>query len=57
MMKHNFVAPSINIDNLDPHFDDSPVVRSTVEKDIKSMLSLNFGFGGTNSAVVLSKLS
>lgn len=56
MLKEGFIAPSINIDNIDPLFADSPIVRETTLADLKTVLSLNFGFGGTNAATVLRKM-
>ncbi|MEI8611948.1 beta-ketoacyl-[acyl-carrier-protein] synthase family protein [Enterovibrio sp. Hal110] len=56
MLKEGFIAPSINIDNLDPLFSDAPIVRETTQADLKTMLSLNFGFGGTNAATILRKM-
>lgn len=53
MMENKFVAPSINIDNIDTKFDDTPVVRETQPTNLESMLSLNFGFGGTNAAIIV----
>ncbi|CZF83018.1 3-oxoacyl-[acyl-carrier-protein] synthase 1 [Grimontia celer] len=56
MLKEGFIAPSINIENIDPLFADAPIVRETTPADLKTVLSLNFGFGGTNAATVLRKM-
>lgn len=55
MLEHGYVAPSINIDTLDPSFDDTPVVRETTKSSLNTMLTLNFGFGGTNAAMIIAK--
>lgn len=56
MLKEGFIAPSINIENIDPLFGDAPIVRETTQADLKRVMSLNFGFGGTNAATVLQKM-
>ena len=55
MMKESFVAPSINIENLDDGAADVSVVQSKKDKDIDVVLSNSFGFGGTNCCLVLGK--
>lgn len=55
MLEHGYIAPSINIDRLDPEFDDTPVVRSTTDAELNTILSLNFGFGGTNAALIVAR--
>jgi 3-oxoacyl-[acyl-carrier-protein] synthase-1 len=53
MMKHRFLAESANIENLDPAFEDMPILRSRRDDiDIGVVLSNSFGFGGTNAALV-----
>lgn len=54
MMKNGFVAPNINLDNPDDCVKDLNMVRETTEKPIDIVLSNSFGFGGTNSALVIS---
>lgn len=56
MLKEGFIAPSINIENVDPAFADVPLVREATTADLKTLLSLNFGFGGTNAATILRKV-
>ncbi len=53
MMKHGFVAPSINIETMDPELGDLPVVRETESAELNTVLSNSFGFGGTNGTIVL----
>ncbi len=56
MMEHNFVAPSINIQDLDPGAEGMPIARSRVDNvDHKTVISNSFGFGGTNCCLAMSK--
>jgi 3-oxoacyl-[acyl-carrier-protein] synthase-1 len=53
MMQHRFLCESANIDNLDPQFDDVPILRSRRDNvDVGIALSNSFGFGGTNATLV-----
>ena len=56
MMRDGFIAPSINIDNLDPEFEGLPIVTKTTTAEITTALSNSFGFGGTNGTVIFSKV-
>ncbi|WP_417481331.1 beta-ketoacyl-ACP synthase I [Maricaulis sp.] len=58
MMKHNFVAPSINIFEMDPEIAalNLPIVTETRDADIQTAMSNSFGFGGTNGTVVFQKV-
>lgn len=56
MMEHGFIAPSINIDNLDPEFEGLPIVTETKKAELETVLSNSFGFGGTNGTLVMSKV-
>ena len=56
MMQNNFVAPNINFENPDEYSAKLNIATKTVEKELKTILSNSFGFGGTNSALVINKL-
>ncbi len=53
MLEHNFIAPSINIDKLDPDFVGLPVVTTSKFTELDTILSNSFGFGGTNASLLL----
>ena len=55
MMQNSFIAPNINLLNLDEDSKKLNLVRETINSNIDIYLSNSFGFGGTNSAVVLKK--
>jgi 3-oxoacyl-[acyl-carrier-protein] synthase-1 len=56
MMQHSFVAPNINFENPDEDSAKLNIAKSAVEKDIVVFLSNSFGFGGTNSSLIVRKL-
>lgn len=55
MMQNNFVAPNINFEHPDEHSAKINIVKETIEKEYDYLLSNSFGFGGTNSSLVLKK--
>ncbi|CAM3388774.1 beta-ketoacyl-[acyl-carrier-protein] synthase family protein [Zobellia roscoffensis] len=55
MMEHSFVAPNINLENIDVDAAKLNIVKETLNKKIDVFLSNSFGFGGTNSALILKK--
>ena len=55
MMQNNFVAPNINFEHPDEYSEKMNLAITTVETEVNMVLSNSFGFGGTNSALVLKK--
>lgn len=56
MMRDSFVAPNINLDNRDEYSEPLNLATRTVCTDVSVVLSNSFGFGGTNSALIVTKL-
>ena len=56
MMKNNFICESANIEELDPAFEDIPIVRERTDASLNCVMSNSFGFGGTNATVVFRRL-
>ena len=56
MMQHHFVAHNINFENPDEYSEPLNITAKTVETEIKTVLSNSFGFGGTNSALILKNI-
>jgi 3-oxoacyl-[acyl-carrier-protein] synthase-1 len=55
MMQNDFIAPSINIDNLDEKAEGLEIVTTTREAKLNQVMSNSFGFGGTNATLVFKR--
>lgn len=56
MLEHGFIAPSINIEELDEQAVGLNIVTEATEAPLKTVMSNSFGFGGTNATLVMRKL-
>jgi 3-oxoacyl-[acyl-carrier-protein] synthase-1 len=56
MMHNGFIAPNINFENPDEYSQGLNIIARTVETELNTILSNSFGFGGTNSALVIRKM-
>ena len=55
MLENDFIAPSINIDQLDPELDNSEIASSLIsDAKLDTVMTNSFGFGGTNGSMLLS---
>jgi 3-oxoacyl-[acyl-carrier-protein] synthase-1 len=55
MLEYGFMAPSINVSKIDPDCEGLPLITETVNHDCTTVMSNNFGFGGTNACLVLRR--
>ena len=56
MLNNGFVAPNINFENPDEQSAKLKIASETKQTELKAILSNSFGFGGTNSALVIKKI-
>jgi len=56
MLNNGFVAESAHIEQLDPAFEDLPIARQRIDRDLETVMSNSFGFGGTNGCLVMSRV-
>ncbi len=56
MLQDDFIAPSINVETLDPALDPAEIATQLVENaGLDTVMTNSFGFGGTNGSMLLSK--
>lgn len=55
MIENSFLAPSINVEEPDPELDGLPLVTKARDAALETVVSNNFGFGGTNASLVLKR--
>ncbi|MFA9487697.1 MULTISPECIES: beta-ketoacyl-ACP synthase I [unclassified Mannheimia] len=57
MLDNNFIAPSINIETLDEQAEGMNIVTERQDKELTTVMSNSFGFGGTNACLVFQRYS
>ncbi|GKX56987.1 beta-ketoacyl-[acyl-carrier-protein] synthase I [Leminorella grimontii] len=55
MLEHGFIAPSINIEKLDPEAQGMNIITKMIRQELTTVMSNSFGFGGTNATLVMRK--
>jgi len=55
MLNNGFACESANIEELDPAFADLPILRQRADRELTTVMSNSFGFGGTNGCLVMSR--
>ena len=56
MLRDGFMAGSANIEQIDPQCATYPILRSTREQRLDTVMSNSFGFGGTNATLIFQRL-
>lgn len=56
MMLNDFIAPNINFENPDEYSKNLHIINQTKQQKLNTILSNSFGFGGTNSALIIKKI-
>jgi len=56
MMNKNFISGTKNVNELDEKAKGYPIVTQTIDKEINTVMSNSFGFGGANASLILKKI-
>jgi 3-oxoacyl-[acyl-carrier-protein] synthase-1 len=56
MLEHGFITASANVNEMDPEVADMPVITTKQDASLNTIMSNNFGFGGTNACLVFQKV-
>ena len=57
MLNNGFACESAHIEELDPAFDDLPILRKREDRELNCVLSNSFGFGGTNATLAFTRVA
>ncbi len=57
MLNNGFACESAHIEELDPAFEDLPILRERVDRELNCVLSNSFGFGGTNATLAFTRVA
>ena len=55
MMQNDFIAPNINFKDTDDSLAKINIIAKPMKQELKTIMSNSFGFGGTNSNLIIKK--